>query len=97
MKNIEVKCVDINADGFIDIVIAGEDPNNFSSTPTFKVYQNQNNFTFTDVTTKFSIPQTLRTPKLEFSDFDNDGYLDMIYGGTQANGTGTVNIYKISK
>ena len=97
LKNIEVKCVDINADGFIDIVIAGEDPNNFSSTPTFKVYQNQNNFTFTDVTTKFSIPQTLRTPKLEFSDFDNDGYLDMIYGGTQANGTGTVNIYKISK
>jgi hypothetical protein len=26
------------------------------------------------VTAKFSIPQTLRTPKLEFSDFDNDGY-----------------------
>jgi hypothetical protein len=98
LKNIEVKCVDINADGFIDIVIAGEDPNNFSSTPTFKVYQNQkSNFSFTDVTSKFSIPQTLRTPKLEFSDFDNDGYLDMIYGGTQANGTGTVNIYKISK
>ena len=98
LKNIEVKCVDINADGFIDIVIAGEDPNNFGSTPTFRVYQNQNNnFRFTDVTSKFSIPQTLRTPKLEFSDFDNDGYLDMIYGGTQANGTGTVNIYKISK
>ena len=98
LKNIEVKCVDINADGFIDIVIAGEDPNNFSSTPTFKVYQNQNNnFRFTDVTNKFIIPQTLRTPKLEFSDFDNDGYLDMIYGGTQANGTGTVNIFKISK
>jgi hypothetical protein len=98
LKNIEVKCVDINADGFIDIVIAGEDPYNFSSTPTFKVYQNQNNnFRFTDVTSKFIIPQQLRTPKLEFSDFDNDGYLDMIYGGTQANGTGTVNIYKISK
>jgi len=98
LKNIEVKCVDINADGFIDLVIAGEDPNNFSSTPTFKVYQNQNNnFRFTDVTNKFSIPQTLRTPKLEFSDFDNDGYLDMIYGGTQSNGTGTVNMYKISK
>ena len=98
LKNVEVKCVDINADGFIDIVIAGEDPNNFSSTPTFKVYQNQkSNFLFTDVTSKFSIPQPLRTPKLEFSDFDNDGYLDMIYGGTQANGTGTVNMYKISK
>ena len=98
LKNIEVKCVDINADGFIDIVIAGEDPNNFSSTPTFRVYQNQNNnFRFTDVTSKFSIPQPLRTPKLEFSDFDNDGYLDMIYGGTQSNGTGTVNMYKISK
>jgi hypothetical protein len=98
LKNIEVKCVDINADGFIDIVIAGEDPNNFSSTPTFRVYQNQNNnFRFTDVTSKFSIPQQLRSPKLEFSDFDNDGYLDMIYGGTQANGIGTVNMYKISK
>lgn len=98
LKNIEVKCVDINADGFIDIVIAGEDPFNFSSTPTFRVYQNEkNNFRFADVTTKFNIPQTLRTPKLEFSDFDNDGYLDMIYGGTQANGTGTVNIFKISK
>jgi hypothetical protein len=98
LKNIEVKCVDINADGLIDIVIAGEDPNNFSSTPTFRVYQNQNNnFRFIDVTSKFNIPQILRTPKLEFSDFDNDGYLDMIYGGTQANGTGTVNIFKISK
>jgi hypothetical protein len=75
LKNIEVKCVDINADGLIDIVIAGEDPNNFGSTPTFRVYQNQNqnnNFRFIDVTSKFSIPQTLRTPKLEFSDFDND-------------------------
>jgi hypothetical protein len=98
LKNIEVKCVDINADGFIDIVIAGEDPNNFSSTPTFRVYQNQNNnFRFTNVTSKFAIPQPLRTPKLEFSDFDNDGYMDMIYGGTQANGVGTVSIYKISK
>ena len=97
LKNIEVKCVDINADGLIDIVIAGEDPNNFSSTPTFKVYQNQNSFRFTDVTSKFGISQNLKTPKIEFSDFDNDGYLDMIYGGTQTNGSGTVNIYKISK
>jgi hypothetical protein len=98
LKNIEVKCMDINADGFIDIIIAGEHPTDYNSSPTFRVYQNQNNnFRFTDVTSKFNVPQVLRTPKLEFSDFDNDGYLDMIYGGTLANGTGTVNIYKISK
>ena len=34
---------------------------------------------------------------VDIADANNDGYLDMIYGGTQANGTGTVNIYKISK
>ncbi len=98
LKNIEVKCVDFNADGFIDIVIAGENPNDFNSTPTFRVYQNQNNnFRFTDVTNRFAIPQPLKKPKIEFSDFDNDGYLDMVYGGIQTNGAGTVNIYKISK
>jgi hypothetical protein len=98
LKNIEVKCVDFNADGFIDIVIAGENPNDFNSMPTFRVYQNlNNNFRFANVTNRFNIPQPLKKPKIEFSDFDNDGYLDMVYGGTQSNGAGTVNIYKISK
>ena len=61
------------------------------------IYKNNGKLHFDKKMDDWNLNKPVNSNGAAYADFDNDGYLDMIYGGTQANGTGTVNIYKISK
>jgi hypothetical protein len=60
---------DIDNDGFIDIFVTNFGPN--------KLYHNNGNGTFTDVTAKASVGDSRWGTSCAFADYDGDGYLDL--------------------
>jgi len=87
VKNLSIKCKDINNDGFVDLFVAGEYNDN---NPFFRAFVNKRGFAFQDVSFLFNITNILRDPSLDFSDLDNNGTPDMIYSGTDNRGVGQV-------
>jgi|GEM_PF-1003372 len=92
IKNISLKCKDINNDGYVDIFVAAQYGDN---RPFFKAYINKRGFAFQDVSNVFNITEAklLRDAKLDFADLDNNGTPDMIYSGTDSRGVGQVLFY----
>jgi len=87
VKNVSIKCKDINNDGFVDLFVAGEYSDN---NPFFRAFVNKRGFVFQDVSNLFNMTSMLRGPALDFSDLDNNGTPDMIYSGTDNRGVGQV-------
>jgi hypothetical protein len=90
VKNLSIKCKDVNNDGYVDLFVAGEYNDN---RPFFRSFINKRGFAFQDVSNLFNISDPLRTPAIDFSDFDNNGTPDMIYSGTDSRGVGQVLFY----
>ncbi len=79
---------DYDADGDLDVIIAGSNSGNSATT---KIYKNEGNDTFTELT-GISIPGTL-VGDVAWGDYDNDGDLDiLIQGYTDA--SQITNLYK---
>ncbi|MCX6257462.1 MAG: FG-GAP-like repeat-containing protein [Bacteroidia bacterium] len=81
---------DFNNDGYPDIVVNGAS-NNFYNRIT-KVYMNNKNGTFTEMTYA-NLPGTI-TGCVKWFDYDNDGYLDLIITGENNQYQNISSIYK---
>lgn len=84
---------DYDQDGYLDIVIAGNNGN-----PISKLYRNQGNGYFNDA---FSSIDNLYAGGVHFGDYNNDGHLDFVIYGSSSNfdpgtsgGTPVVKLYK---
>ena len=71
---------DYDNDGYLDILLTGMDVlgNRIS-----KIYHNNGNNTFTELTS-FSI-NGISVSSSAWGDYDNDGYLDILFTGTNSN------------
>lgn len=67
---------DYNNDSYPDLILAGQNPSN--GTPQTRLYRNDANGNL--VNTGIAFPG-LRYPSLEWGDYDNDGYLDLLMTG----------------
>ncbi len=92
--NAQIKWIDLNNDGLLDLVVAGNDVN--SSNGKLAIFRNKGNYKFENITGNIypgSFGNYLTDPKIEFVDLDNNGYKDMIYTGTDNQG-GAVGVFK---
>ncbi len=67
---------DYNNDGYLDILLNGSQGNGDRVT---KLYRNEHNGTFTEVVNSGLLGVASST--LAFGDYNNDGYLDILFGG----------------
>lgn len=91
----EIKWVDLNNDGLLDLVVAGNDYNNGSG--RLAVFKNRGNYKFENITGAIYNGVPLASPKIAFVDIDKNGYLDMIYAGvdnTQSGSFKFIGLYK---
>jgi hypothetical protein len=91
----EIKWVDLNNDGLLDLVVAGNDYNNGSG--RLVIYKNRGNYKFENITGAIYNGAPLASPKIAFVDIDKNGYLDMIYAGVdnqQAGAFKFIGLYK---
>ncbi len=82
---------DYDNDGYPDLLVAGYYIDNLDDIPAFhlglpnkaetpRLYHNNGNGTFTDVTHKLGLDRVILTMGLGFGDLDNDGFLDCYFG-----------------
>jgi hypothetical protein len=82
---------DYDNDGFLDILVAGYYIDTLDDIPAFhlglpnkaevpRLYHNNGNGTFTDVTKQAGLNRVILAMGLGFGDLDNDGYLDCYFG-----------------
>jgi fibronectin type 3 domain-containing protein len=91
----EIKWVDLNNDGLLDLVVAGNDYNNGAG--RLAVFKNRGNYKFENITGLIYNGQALATPKIAFVDIDKNGYVDMIYSGVDNTQSGVfkfIGLYK---
>lgn len=75
--------VDFNNDGWLDIAFVGEQSGSWFFRPKYvKIYRNDHNNTFTDVTNN-SIPGLI-SGSMAFADYDNDGDADFFISGIES-------------
>jgi ASPIC and UnbV/FG-GAP-like repeat len=79
---------DYNNDGFLDLYIARVNTNG-SSLP--RLYRNNGNGTFTDVTEKAGLASAENTYCGVWGDYDNDGFLDLFVTNAGVDGQGAGN------
>ena len=79
--------VDYNNDGFVDVMLAGYDGNEYLSV----LYKNNGDATFTEVA--IQIPGAIKS-SYEWADYDNDGDMDVFVTGLNANGVLISILYK---
>ncbi len=72
--------VDINNDGNPDVALTGFDW--ASTTDVVKIYKNNGDLTFTDLAVGFP---PLSMANMDFADYDNDGFTDLIINGWDDN------------
>jgi hypothetical protein len=75
----EIKWVDLNNDGLLDLVVAGNDYNNGNG--RLAIYKNRGNYKFENITGAIYNGVPFASPKIAFADIDQNGYVDMIYAG----------------
>lgn len=88
----DVKAVDLDNDGFLDLVVtayanfcenSSKGPLVFSSNPPPEVshlYRNNGDGTFTDITASAGLAAARgHMRQVVFADFDNDGYMDLLF------------------
>ena len=95
IANAEVKWVDLNNDGLLDLVVAGNDYNNGAG--RLAILKNRGNYKFENITGLIFNGQALATPKIAFVDIDQNGYVDMIYSGVDNTQSGVfkfIGLYK---
>jgi gliding motility-associated-like protein len=97
-----VKLFDYNNDGFTDIIFGTTD-NVFNSSPLNRVYKNNGNKSFTDVSKKLNLFSGFGYYRFVFpNDFNNDGFTDVLYSSNTflymnlGNETFSANVYRNS-
>jgi fibronectin type 3 domain-containing protein len=91
----EIKWIDLNNDGLLDLVVAGNDFGNGRGRLT--ILKNRGNYKFENITGLIYNGQPLASPKIAFVDIDKNGYVDMIYSGvdnTQSGKFQFIGLYK---
>ncbi|MDA3954387.1 MAG: FG-GAP-like repeat-containing protein [Bacteroidales bacterium] len=81
-----IESCDVNNDGFTDLVIFGKDNSNAHIS---KIYRNNAGLSFTYLDEL----QGIREGALKASDFNNDGYVDLILVGSNETDTYTTELY----
>ena len=95
IANAEIKWIDLNNDGLLDLVVAGNDYNNGAG--RLAIFKNRGNYKFENITGLIFNGQALATPKIAFVDIDKNGYVDMIYSGVDNTQSGVfkfIGLYK---
>ncbi|HET9326086.1 MAG TPA: FG-GAP-like repeat-containing protein [Candidatus Eisenbacteria bacterium] len=80
---------DYDHDGDLDILIAGDSI--FINGPRSKVYRNEGNGTFTDIEAGLV---GFAYSSVSWADYDNDGDLDILISGLEADGIGSTRLYR---
>ncbi len=88
ISNAQIKWVDINNDGLLDLIVAGDDITN--NRGRLAVFKNLSNYKFENITNNVYNGEQLAKPKIEFVDLDNNGFKDFIYTGEDITGAGVV-------
>jgi len=78
---------DFDNDGFLDLVLAGDG----ISGPVTAIYRNGGNGQFTQVETEIA---QLASGDVEWGDYDNDGYYDLVITGQNASQQRTTRLYR---
>jgi len=95
IKNAQIRWVDLDNDGKLDLVVAGDDNSGKGRLVAFK---NRGNYKFENITSSlFNGTTYLASPKIEFIDLDNNGLKDFIYTGVDDQGLGQfkfIGLYK---
>ncbi len=91
VKSGDAEWLDVNNDGFLDFIIAGDTTVNIS--PTTKIYINQGNDSFTESVIALV---GMRNGELATADVNNDGWVDVVISGQNgANSTDRITyLYK---
>jgi hypothetical protein len=86
IANAQIKWIDLDNDGKLDLVVAGDDINNGRG--RLSIFRNRGNYKFENITGTVYNTSALSSPKIEFIDLDNNGFKDFVYTGLddQANG-----------
>lgn len=95
ISNAEIKWIDLNNDGLLDLVVAGNDYNNGNG--RLSIFKNRGNYKFENITGLIYNGQPLATPKVAFVDIDKNGFVDMIYAGVDNTQSGVfkfIGLYK---
>jgi hypothetical protein len=92
IANAEIKWVDLNNDGLLDLVVAGNDYNNGNG--KLAILKNRGNYKFENITSLIYNGSALATPKIAFADIDKNGYVDMIYSGIDNTPNGPSGVFK---
>jgi hypothetical protein len=103
VQNSSVAWGDYNNDGRPDILLSGT---NASSQPTLKLYENNGDGTFTDISASAGLTWDTSTEvfpglvngSVAWGDYNNDGYLDiLVTGGTGFSGTDSIHPARVAK
>ena len=89
----DITWVDLNKDGYIDIVVSGYDGN--ARTPVTKVYLNEffgSENVFIEPEEGYELPQLFST-KMAWGDLDNDGDIDLAIAGQDADNAFVFDVY----
>ncbi len=86
---------DYDNDGDYDVFISGQDASN--ADPPYaggfaKLYRHETNGSFTLIDAGFQ--QQIWRTAAAWGDYNNDGFLDLVYTGSSGNGTRTIKLYK---
>ena len=97
IANAQIRWVDLDNDGKLDLVVAGNDVSNGKG--RLSIYRNRGNYKFENITGTIYNATPLSSPKIEFIDLDNNGLKDFVYTGLDNQGLGQfkfIGLYKDS-
>ena len=97
IANAQIRWVDLDNDGKLDLVVAGNDVSNGKG--RLSIYRNRGNYKFENITGTIYNATPLSSPKIEFIDLDNNGLKDFVYTGLDVQGLGQfkfIGLYKDS-